>query len=82
VDTAFSEGDCFSGYDRMEPLDFPPGSAIVVHVDNECDPQHKMTLYSIASWDQAGEVRCIASERPDDDWLSIAETFEFLPAEE
>jgi hypothetical protein len=25
---------------------------------------------------------CLAPERPDDDWLSIAETIEFLPAEE
>jgi hypothetical protein len=40
------------------------------------------TVYVMLADDRYLLASCSAYQRPDDDWLSIAETFEFLPAEE
>ena len=40
------------------------------------------TVYVLAGDSLHLGVSCVASARPEDGWLSIAETFEYLPAEE
>ncbi|MEA2026469.1 MAG: hypothetical protein U9O18_07240, partial [Chloroflexota bacterium] len=43
---------------------------------------HHMDFYLFDGGDGAFVLSCYGEDPPDDDWLSIAETLEFLPAEE
>jgi hypothetical protein len=61
----------------------PAGSATRIDWDIvEPDGDHYSSTYNLAGLDGPTWLDCEGPERPDDDWLSIAETFEFLPAEE
>ena len=40
------------------------------------------SVYLLGTDESHAMLICTSDLRPDDDWLSIAETFEFLPAEE
>ena len=59
-------------------LDLPAGRAgRVVYADHETHVDYHLTDRNI--WLQ---LQCASATPPDDYWLSIAETFEFLPVEE
>ncbi len=66
---------------RATPVRLPVGEAW--RVDAEAGPG-PLTVYVTQSDQLLVALHCTAvgSERPDDDWLSIAETIEFLPTEE
>ena len=48
----------------------------------DADDWGPTVIYVAEGGDDAFSVVCTGPVRPDDDWLSIAETFEFLPEEE
>jgi hypothetical protein len=67
-----------------EVTSLPAGEATMV-VATLIDPQSQVattTAVYILEGDTVAIFSCASPEPPDDDWLSIAETFEFLPAEE
>ncbi len=79
---AYFEGDeSSSRTDESAAMDLPAGYA--VRVDTEwIDEGVFGSLYLLTDGKVHDSLRCRGSERPEDRWLSIAETFAFLPAEE
>ena len=79
---AFREGEDHTPV----PVELPAGTAVkVAHVSRSLvDWPLGFVEYFIAADDRFYVLFCatMPSLVPDDDWLSIAETFEFLPAEE
>ncbi len=74
-----SQQACLTSHEDMVTVDLPAGPAVVAHIEDACWGQHReRTLYSIVSGDRAARLTCDTSDPPDDDWLSIAETVEFL----
>ncbi len=81
-----AEGD----FTRSEPtvtyLTLPAGAAARIDVseDVESAPSEHIGTSEYVMTDGITQWRltCSGLERPDDDWLSIAETFELLPVEE
>ena len=59
------------------------GAAVdAIRVDVEwADVPRFITAYMLTDGTIAASLPCHGSERPGDRWLSIAETFEFLPGE-
>jgi hypothetical protein len=45
-------------------------------------PGEEAVIYFGEEGGSVFNIWCAGPERSDDDWLSVAETFEFLPAEE
>jgi hypothetical protein len=55
----------------------------VIRIDTEVPEEgYFSSIYLLHDGTTFYGLMCDASDAPDDDWLSIAETFEFLPAEE
>jgi hypothetical protein len=79
---AYFDGDeSSSRIDESTAMDLPAG--YTVRVDTEwIDEGVFGSSYTLTDGKVADSLLCSGSERPDDDWLSIAETFEFLPADE
>jgi len=79
---AYFDGDeSSSRTDESTAMDLPAG--YTVRVDTEwIDEGLFGSSYLLTDGKVFDSLLCSGSERPDDDWLSIAETFEFLPAEE
>jgi hypothetical protein len=81
-----AEGD----FTRSEPtvtyLTLPAGAAARIDVSEDVESapsEHIETSeYVITDGITQWRLTCSGRERPDDDWLSIAETFEILPPEE
>jgi hypothetical protein len=72
-------------------IELPAGRAIRFIADFTLDPEFDesdsdsaryLTTYILTDGLGFLTLACYAPERPDDDWLSIAETIEFLPIEE
>lgn len=61
-----------------EALTLPAGYAVRVDVEY---PDWNRSIYRLTDGRVAATLLCIAPRGPHDRWLSIAETFEFLPAE-
>jgi hypothetical protein len=73
---------CGSIDDEAVPMELPAGPALVVQGVNVCDGMESEAIhYAITSGDRAAAVGCEAPKAPGDRWLSIVETFEFLPEE-
>ena len=62
-----------------EALSLPAVHA--VRVDVRYDDDWGRSIYMLTDGQVAATLLCIAPAPPDDGWLSVAETFEFLPAE-
>jgi hypothetical protein len=79
---AYFDGDGSSSRtDASTTMDLPAGYA--VRVDTEwIDEGVFGSLYLLTDGSVHDTLRCRGSERPDDRWLSIAESFEFLPEDE
>ena len=79
---AYFDGDeSSSRTDESTAMDLPAG--YTVRVDTEwIDEGAFGSSYLLTDGQVADSLLCRGSERPEDRWLSIAETFEFLPAEE
>ena len=79
---AYFEGDeSSSRTDESTSMDLPAGYA--VRVDTEwMDEGVFGSSYLLTDGKVHDSLLCRGSERPEDRWLSIAESFEFLPAEE
>ena len=79
---AYFDGDeSSSRTDESTAMDLPAGYA--VRVDTEwIDEGIFGSSYLLTDGKIHDSLLCRGSERPEDRWLSIAETFEFLPAEE
>ena len=60
-------------------LDFPVGQAARMDVPDEAT---HLSVYLLRGGNTFYWISCAGDDPPDDRWLSIAETFEFLPAEE
>jgi hypothetical protein len=58
--------------DYVEPMEFTDMGVVTIH--------GSMYFLTGETWEYG--LTCLAAAAPDDRWLSIAETFEFLPAEE
>lgn len=56
----------------------PAGYAVRVRMEN-ADPERARSYYRITDGQALAILACSAAHGPDDHWLSIAETFEFLP---
>ena len=67
----------------VDYVDLPVGR--VARLDFDTDDwagQASTSCYLVPGDDSQHWLSCVGAERPADRWLSIAETFEFLPAEE
>lgn len=76
-------GDLLASSPQITMLQLPAGEA--ARVDYSLAFPQFETLHAVYYFIDEPDVyslTCTALERPDDDWLSIAETFEFLPADE
>jgi len=65
------------GFDRSEYLDLPAGRS--GRADYSWTDEFLTTTYSFTDGHSWLQVDCGLLQRPNDSWLSIAETFEFLP---
>lgn len=63
------------------PQDLPAGQAAVIDVEYRTRTPRHWANYLIEGDEVILALACAGPERPDDDWLSIAESFEFLPEE-
>jgi len=73
---------CGSIDDDVVLIELPAGPANIVRGANVCEGlESEEVNYAINSGDRAAAFGCGAPDAPDDDWQSIAETFEFLPKE-
>jgi hypothetical protein len=72
--------DAFVDGTTAEAVDLPAGTA--ARVDEVGQDGSLGTLYHYAEDGRWFALGCYADDPPDDNWLSIAETFEFLPVEE
>jgi hypothetical protein len=61
-------------------LALPAGYAVRVRTEYT-DPAQAWAYYRMTDGQSLGILGCAATSGPDDHWLSIAETFEFLPIE-
>ncbi len=88
----FSDDEPMPIIDTSE-IELPAGRAIRFIADYSLDPEFDpefdggkdatyVTTYIMVDSLRVLFLGCYAPERPDDDWLSIAETIEFLPIEE
>jgi hypothetical protein len=62
-------------------LTLPAGYAVRVRTEH-ADPEKDWAYYRMTDGLSLAVLGCAASSGPDDHWLSVAETFEFLPIEE
>ena len=62
-------------------LDLPAGYAVRVRVEST-DPDRDRSYYRITDGQALAILGCHAAHGPDDHWLSIAASFEFLPVAE
>ena len=77
----FDADESSSRTDESTAMDLPAGYA--VRVDTEwIDEGAFGSSYLLTDGKVHDSLLCRGSERPEDRWLSIAKTFEFLPAEE
>ena len=58
-----------------------PGSARLVSLEHH-DDERANVIYLVAGTDAMFMVECVGRNPPEDDWLSIVESIEFLPAGE
>ena len=69
--------------DAMTEVTLGAGPALRVDmVERIADGDLHNSVYAVDTPDGLALLDCGGFARPDDDWLSIAETFEFLPTEE
>lgn len=62
-------------------LPLPAGYTVRVRTEHT-DPPREWAYYRMTDGHSMGILGCAATAGPDDHWLSVAESFEFLPIEE
>jgi hypothetical protein len=80
-----SSDDRFTDVERPRAIELPAGPSFVVFgTFAKLDPPgpSPVTFYLVDADESVLLANCTGAERPEDDWLSAIETFEFLPAEE
>jgi len=69
--------------EEMADVSLPAGAALRAYmVQHFPEGDLHQAPYILAAPKDFAFLNCIGYARPDDDWLSIAETFEFLPTDE
>jgi len=67
----------------VESVDIPlaAGYAVRVHTQTD-DPPLDRSIYHLTDGRVVASLLCMASQAPEDHWLSVAESFAFLPVEQ